>query len=36
MKNEKLDQMVHEEMYLCFGKTEQLLRQSCPPQPQHG
>lgn len=25
MKNEKLDQMVHEEMHLCFGKTEQLL-----------
>jgi hypothetical protein len=25
MKNEKLDQMIHEEMYLCFGKTEQLL-----------
>lgn len=25
-ENEKLDQMVHEEMYLCFCKTEQLLR----------
>ena len=25
MKNEKLDQMVHDEMYQCLGKTEQLL-----------